>query len=280
MMVDWLQTTSRKAAPLFLFVLIVLLWEIVARVSDPLLVPTPLDTLGSLLDLVRSGELWIELVISLRRVAIGVLFGAVSGIAFGAILGSSRLAEALLGSMLPMVSATSSAIWAVLGLLWFGLSDGATIFVIAMTAAPLSAVSVRDGVRATDADLQEMARTMGFGRLAIASKIVFPAILPSLFAGLRLAISFGWRVGLVAEALGSPSGVGFKLKESVDLLHTPEVFAWSVSVILVMLVIEGVMLNPLEAYVFRWRKPVHRPAGRNQFVENTENPVEGTAAHV
>jgi NitT/TauT family transport system permease protein len=277
MTIDWFQTSGRKAAPLFLFVLIALLWEMAARVSDPLLVPSPMDTLRAILGLARSGELWTELAISLRRVAIGVFFGSAIGITFGAILGSSRLTEALLGSLLPIVSATSSAIWAVLGLLWFGLSDSATVFVIAMAAAPLSAISVRDGVRATDADLHEMARTMGFSRLAITWKIVFPAVLPSLFAGLRLAIGFGWRVGLVAEALGSPSGVGFKLKQSVDLLHTPEVFGWSVSVILIMLVIEGAMLNPLEAYVFRWRKPVHRSAQPNQLLESN---AEGTAAHV
>jgi NitT/TauT family transport system permease protein len=277
MMIEWLQSKGWKIAPLLLFVLLIGIWEIAARTSDPLLVPSPMDTANSILDLARSGELWQELAVSLRRVAIGVVFGMVGGVPFGILLGSSRHAEALMGSMLPIVSATSSAIWAVLGLLWFGLSDSATVFVIAMTAAPLSAVNMRDGVRATDAELQEMARTMGFGSMAITWKIILPAVLPSLFAGLRLAISFGWRVGLVAEALGSPSGVGFKLKQSVDLMHTPEVFAWSISVIVVMLILEWALLDPLEAYVFRWRKPLNRVAPGEQAFEAS---TEGLATHV
>jgi NitT/TauT family transport system permease protein len=277
MTVQWILSNSRKIAPLFLFGLLIVCWEIAARTSDPLLVPSPKDTADSILELARSGELWSELVVSLRRVAIGVLFGMLGGVPFGIILGSSRFAEALTGALLPIVSATSSAIWAVLGLLWFGLSDSATVFVIAMTAAPLSAVNMRDGVRATDPELQEMARTMGFGRIAITWKIILPAVLPSLFAGLRLAISFGWRVGLVAEALGSPSGVGFKLKQSVDLMHTSEVFAWSISVIVLMLILEWVLLDPLEAYVFRWRKPLNRATPRE---EAFEDPTEGLATHV
>jgi NitT/TauT family transport system permease protein len=276
MMGDWLRTKSRKAAALFLFVLIALVWELASRANDPLLVPSPMDTAKAVLSLARSGELWTELTISLRRVAMGACFGIAIGLPLGAVLGSSRLSETLFGSLLPIVSATSSAIWAVLGLLWFGLSDSATIFVIAMTAAPLCAVNVRDGVRAADADLEEMGRSMGFSRLAIIYKIVLPAVLPSLFAGMRLAIGFGWRVGLVAEALGSPSGVGFKLKQSVDLMHTPEVFAWSVSVIVIMLAIEGGMLSPLETYVFRWRKPTHRSTP----TEFTNHSTEGTPAHV
>jgi hypothetical protein len=104
------------------------------------------------------------------------------------------------------------------------------------------------------------------------------AVLPSLFAGMRLAIGFGWRVGPVAEASGSLSGVGFKLKQSVDLMHTPEVFAWSVSVIvtMIMLAIEGAMLSPLETYVFRWRKPTHRSTP----TEFTNHSTEGAPADV
>jgi len=109
-------------------------------------------------------------------------------------------------------------------------------------------------VRAADPDLIQMAQSMGFGPLAVTRDVVLPAILPSLFAGFRLAIGFGWRVGLVAEALGSPSGVGFRLKQAVDLLHTPEMFAWSLTVILAMVAFDAIALNLIEARSFRWRK--------------------------
>jgi ABC-type nitrate/sulfonate/bicarbonate transport system permease component len=247
---------SRYIRRLFFPLLFLAAWTVGAGMTDPLLIPTPAATWAALAELARSGELWAELAVSLRRVAGGVVFGAAVGVPFGALVGFSRAAEALAGSVLPAVSATSSAIWAVLGVLWFGLGDGATVFVVAMTVGPILAVNTRDAVRAADPDLIQMARSMGFGPLAITWDVIVPAILPSLFAGLRLGIGFGWRVGLVAEALGSPSGVGFRLKQAVDLLHTPEMFAWSFSVILLIVVFEATALDLIEARSFRWRKPV------------------------
>ncbi len=248
--------SNRYLGWVFLPALLLAVWSLAARHIDPLLMPSPSATWASLRSLSASGELWSELGVSLRRVILGVITGAVIGVPFGITVGLSRAAQNLFGAALPAISATSSAIWAVLGVLWFGLSDGATVFVIAMTAAPLLAVNTRDAVRAVDADLVQMANSMGFSPLSVIWKVILPAVLPSLFAGLRLAAGFGWRVGLVAEALGSPSGVGFKLKQSVDLLHTPEVFAWSVSVILIMLLAEVLLFDTIEKRCFRWRKQI------------------------
>ncbi|MBX6367204.1 MAG: ABC transporter permease [Rhodospirillales bacterium] len=245
---------SRSLTSLAFPLLLLAAWTIGAGFTDPLLIPSPAATFAALKELAAQGDLWTELSISIRRVASGVVVGAAIGIPFGIAVGLWRWAETLLGAALPAVSATSSAIWAVLGVLWFGLSDGATVFVVAMTVAPILAVNTRDAVRAADPDLIQMAQSMGFGPLAVTRDVVLPAILPSLFAGFRLAVGFGWRVGLVAEALGSPSGVGFRLKQAVDLLHTPEMFAWSLTVILAMVALDALALNLIEARSFRWRK--------------------------
>ena len=241
--------------------LLLLVWTLAAAVSDPLLVPSPLATFGAMRELAHNGELFAELGTSLQRVLAGVVVGAFVGVPFGVALGASGRFNRHFGVALPAISATSSAIWAVLGVLWFGLSDWATVFVVAMTATPLFAVNARDGVRAVDADLVQMAQSMGFSAWQTARKILLPSVLPSFFAGARLAVGFGWRVGLVAEALGSPTGVGFRLKQAVDLMHTPAVFAWSVSVILVMILIETLLFVPVERRSFRWRKLAQAPAG-------------------
>ena len=230
-------------------------WQIGATRVDALLMPSPAATLDALMQLARAGDLWRELAVSLRRVCIGALIGLFIGLPFGVLLGSSRAVELTFGAALPAIAATSSAIWAVFGLLWFGLSDGATVFVVVMTALPLISVNARDGIKAVDPDLVQLARSMGLGPAAVGRKILLPSILPALFAGTRLGLGFGWRVGLVAEALGSPSGVGFRLKQSIDLMHTAEVFAWSLAVIAVMIAIELLIFYPLETWLFRWRKP-------------------------
>jgi NitT/TauT family transport system permease protein len=83
-----------------------------------------------------------------------------------------------------------------------------------------------------------------------------PSILPYFFSGARLAFGFGWRVSLVAETIGSSSGVGYRMRQASDLIQTDQVFAWTIVQIAMMLVIEMLMLQPLERRLFRWRRDV------------------------
>jgi NitT/TauT family transport system permease protein len=85
-------------------------------------------------------------------------------------------------------------------------------------------------------------------------KIYLPTILPHFFSGARLAFGFGWRVSLVAETLGSSSGVGYRLRQAADLIQTDQVFAWTLSLIVLMAAIEMGVLRPLENHLFRWKK--------------------------
>jgi NitT/TauT family transport system permease protein len=87
-------------------------------------------------------------------------------------------------------------------------------------------------------------------------KIYLPSILPYFFSGARLAFGFGWRVSLVAETIGSSSGVGYRMRQASDLIQTDQVFAWTIVQIAMMLVIEILMLQPLERRLFRWRRDV------------------------
>ncbi len=86
------------------------------------------------------------------------------------------------------------------------------------------------------------------------ARIYLPTILPYFFAGARLAFGFGWRVPLVAETLGSSSGVGYRLRQAADLIQTDQVFAWTIALIALMATIKVGALRPLENYLFRWKK--------------------------
>ena len=102
----------------------------------------------------------------------------------------------------------------------------------------------------------ELAQALRLSRAKTLVKIYVPSILPYFFSGARLAFSFGWRVSLVAETLGASSGVGYRLRQASDLIQTDQVFAWTIVQIAIMLVIEIGLLQPAEAYLFRWRRDV------------------------
>ena len=175
---------------------------------------------------------------------------------FGILLGSNRAIGEFFEPVLPVMNTVSSAIWAIFAIMWFGLSPMTPIFVVLMTALPLIITNVWQGTQAVNADYVELARALRLSRTRTLPKIYLPSILPYFFSGARLAFGFGWRVSLVAETLGSASGVGYRLRQAADLIQMDQVFAWTVVQIAMMLVIEVGILKPLERHLFRWRRDV------------------------
>ena len=156
--------------------------------------------------------------------------------------------------IIPVMNTVSSAIWATVAIIWFGVSNGTTIFVVFMTAMPLIVTNVWQGTRTVNADFIELAHTLRMPQWKVMRKIYLPSILPYFFSGARLAFGFGWRVSLVAETIGSSSGVGYRLRQAADLIQTDHVFAWTLTMIVMMAFIEMGILRPLESHLFRWKK--------------------------
>jgi NitT/TauT family transport system permease protein len=123
-----------------------------------------------------------------------------------------------------------------------------------MTAMPLILTNVWEGTRTVSADFLELARTFRMSRPRVLIAIYLPTILPLLFSGARLAFGFGARVSLVAEALGASSGVGYRLRQAADLVETDQVFAWTLTLVALMIFVDSAVLKPLEYRLFTWRK--------------------------
>ena len=104
------------------------------------------------------------------------------------------------------------------------------------------------------ADFIELAHVLRMPSWKVMLKIYLPTILPYFFSGARLAFGFGWRVSLVAETLGSSSGVGYRLRQAADLIQTDQVFAWTLTLVVMMAALEMGVLRPLEDHLFRWKK--------------------------
>ena len=100
----------------------------------------------------------------------------------------------------------------------------------------------------------ELARTFRMPRRKVLTKIYLPTILPAFFAGARLAIGFGARVVLVAESLGASSGIGYRLRQAADLVQTDQVFAWTLTLVALMIGLETLVLKPAERRLFAWKK--------------------------
>ncbi|MDQ6680200.1 MAG: ABC transporter permease subunit, partial [Pseudomonadota bacterium] len=189
------------------------------------------------------------------RVVVGFVLAAIAGTVGGLILGASRALGQFFEPILAVVNTISSAIWAIFAIIWFGISNATTVFVVFMTAMPLVLTNVWAGTQTVSADFIELARTFRMSRFKVIIKIYLPTILPYFFSGARLAFGFGWRVSLVAETLGATNGIGFRLRQAADLVQTDQVFAWTLTLVAMMVVMEMMILKPLENHLFRWKKP-------------------------
>jgi NitT/TauT family transport system permease protein len=241
---------------LALLCLVILAWW-AASLSLPVYVmPSPARVFGRIVELTSSGNLPYNLIVTLGRVLAGFAIAVIIGVPGGILLGSNRQLGNFFEPILPVMNTVSSAIWAIFAIIWFGLSPLTPIFVVLMTALPLIITNVWQGTQAVNAEFVELAQALRLSRAKTLVKIYVPSILPYFFSGARLAFSFGWRVSLVAETLGASSGVGYRLRQASDLIQTDQVFAWTIVQIAIMLVIEIGLLQPAEAYLFRWRRDV------------------------
>jgi NitT/TauT family transport system permease protein len=246
---------ARGALRLGVFAIAALIvWQLLFLRYGAQLFPGPLIVGAAIVKLALSGVLVTNLAITLRRVLIGFALATAAGIPLGLILASKNPIAGFIEPIVPVLQTVPSTGWALVAVIWFGLSDATPVFVVFVTSLPVIAVNTYAGVQSVNADWLQMARSFHMTPTGIVRAVMLPAILPYLLAAVRLAFGYGWRISGVAEALGSSSGVGYQILSASNLIHTELVLAWIVVGVLTMLVIEYGLLRPLEQYLFRWRR--------------------------
>ena len=229
-------------------------WWVLALGVPHYILPGPVRVWTALTQISSNGDLWSNLGITLGRVGAGFILATAIGLPLGIVFGANRRLGEFFEPVIPVMNTVSSAIWAIFAIIWFGVSNATTIFVVFMTAMPLIITNVWQGTRTVNADFIELAHVLRMPSWKVMVKIYLPTILPHFFSGARLAFGFGWRVSLVAETLGSSSGVGYRLRQAADLIQTDQVFAWTLTLVVMMAALEMGVLRPLEDHLFRWKK--------------------------
>ncbi len=124
---------------------------------------------------------------------------------------------------------------------------------MALNKLPSTAVTVREGARALDQGLIEMAQSFCVSRLSALRHVVLPQLYPYLFAAARSGLALIWKIVLVAELLGRSDGVGFQIQIYFQLFDVTGILAYTLAFIIVVQLIEWVLLQPLERQANRWR---------------------------
>jgi NitT/TauT family transport system permease protein len=235
------------------FALFIATWWIGSLFAGARLLPDPATVFEAILAEARSGALFLHLGATLARVFLAFTLAMALGTALGLLMGRSRLADRLGDTWLLILLNLPALVVIVLAYIWAGLTEVAAIAAVAVNKLPNAAVTVREGARALDPGLDEMARVFGMTRWKSFRHVVLPQLAPYLAAASRSGLSLVWKIVLVVELLGRPNGVGFEIGIAFQLFDVTRILAYALSFTAVVLVIETFMVQPFERHAARWR---------------------------
>lgn len=195
------------AIPVLLFVL----WQLAGdlKLISTVFLPTPYMIAAELGGLLQTGELASHLGISVGRAAAGFAIGGSLGLLLGIAAGLSRSTEQLIDPSVQMLRMVPHLAIAPLIILWFGFGETSKIAIIANGAFFPLYVNTVLGIRSVDNKLFEVASVLSFSRFKQIVRLILPAALPNILLGLRISLAVSWLGLVVAELIGSQSGIGF-----------------------------------------------------------------------
>lgn len=201
-----------------------------------------------------NGGHWLTAVgRSLSHYAFGLSVGAVLGIAAGGVIGLSAWAEAAASWIVRALRPIPGVAWIPFAIIWFGVSEQAAAFIIAMGVFWINFLATLGAVKGVDRDLLEVAAAFGQGGFwARARKVAFPAAAPGVLTGLRISMGQAWMSVVAAELFGVP-GLGARMMEASSLLASPVVLVYMLSIAVLYGVVDAVF-GAFSDWALRWTR--------------------------
>lgn len=229
-------------------------WSIAAYiVGRPLLLPSPVEVFGRLLELAAGAAFWRTAAVTLLRVAEGLLCGIVCGVSLAVVTFLSPVCDMLLSPAVRTVRAAPVASFSILLIVWFQ-SGKVPVMIAALMVIPIIWEGTLAGIRSADPQLLEMADVFGFGAFKKALRIYLPAAASSFLAAYKVSLGLAWKSGVTAEVIASPAvAIGRELSNGKVYLETADVFAWTIVVVALSLLLESLSVRLIK----RWEAARH-----------------------
>ncbi|WOJ91533.1 ABC transporter permease [Methylocapsa polymorpha] len=232
---------------------LLLIWQLGSSLAGPRMLPAPLAVVTVIGAEARSGALFLNLAITLLRVMASFALAMGLGTALGMAMGRHKAVDRLCDPWLIILLNLPALVIIVLAYIWIGLNETAAIGAVALNKLPNTAATVREGARALDASLDEMARVFAMPFGVRVRHILLPQLAPYLAAATRSGLSLVWKIVLVVELLGRSNGVGFEIGVAFQLFDVTRLLAYALPFVGLMLAIETFIVQPIERHVSRWR---------------------------
>ncbi|MBO0612367.1 MAG: hypothetical protein RL122_2944 [Pseudomonadota bacterium] len=230
-----------------------LAWQLLAVLLASRSLPSPLAVLDTLWQQLVNGELLFHLGVTLLRVMVSFTLAMLVGVAIGILMGSRKAWDNVLDVLLILGLNIPALVTIILCYIWLGLGETAAVLAVALNKIPMVIVTLREGARAVDHDLLQVAQVYRLTRWQTFRSVYLPQLYPYLFGAARNGLSLIWKIVLVVELLGRSNGVGFQLGNYFHFFDIKGILAYTLAFALIVLALEALLLRPLERHLNRWR---------------------------
>lgn len=228
-------------------------WIVASQHYPPYLLPGPRTVVGGALSMLVLPETWAAIGATFGRIGLGTLLSTIAGAVCGVIIARRSDVGGFLEPFVFLLQGIPSICWSLLAIVWLGVGNAAPIFVFFTVGFPIVVVGTIEATQGVSRDLMVMAKSLGLTRAAQFRKVLIPSILGPLLASVRLAFGYGWRVSILAEAIGYSGGIGHRLMASADRTRFDHVLQWTLIGLLTVLSVELLVFRRLDERLLQWR---------------------------
>jgi len=243
------------ALPSILFAVALLgFWEFMTRVTASPLVPSVGEVVDEIRRIVFSGLAIKQIGITFGRILLGFAVAFVVSLVVGIAAARNPFVRRFVNPAIILGLTVPGLVWALLCVIWFGVSLTTPVVAIALGVAPVMVLHVVQGMHAIDAEIMEMAYVFKLSRRDKIVHIWIPSLIPHLIGGSRVGLSLAWKVIVLVELFGLSNGVGYQLNSEFSSQTVAGVLAWTIVFWAVMIAMEYGVLQTLEGRFTAWRR--------------------------
>lgn len=213
-------------------------WLVSWRMGNPLLLPDPTTVIKLLCDMMQTAEFYLITAISLGNVLSGIVVAVILGVLLAILTSHVRILRELLLPLMTVIKATPIASFIILALIWMG-SGRLPSFITVLIVLPVVWTNLDIGFSKIDPQLREVATVYGFSFGKRLRLLILPSLRPYFVSSVRTSLGLAWKAGIAAEIIAMPRGtIGTMIGEAKLYIEYDKMFAWTLTVILLSLMIE------------------------------------------
>ena len=241
-----------------IYIIIVAAWQLAffvcatkLEIVKPYLFPSPLGVANTLVKLIQKNTLFTAVLSSMSKMLMGYGMSICIGAALGLLITRFALLNKALKPLILGMQTLPSICWVPFSILWFGLGESATIFVIVVGSAFSICIAIESAIRNINPIYVRAAKTMGAKGAVLYGRVILPASVPQMVSGLKQGWSFAWRALMAGEIISGTSGLGYVLLVGRELLDIDQVMTVMLVIVLISVLIEKLLFAQVEQAAMR-----------------------------